>query len=123
MRNEHALPLLSQPISKVEMGRIEPRYVTRITWYLEHVLNCEITPLVDREGYLVRFPEGTVEETYSGQSTQWMHRTTIRLPNGQTLQKYVSAPLNPRLHGQTMLTFPTSILEGPEPARHRSRKG
>ncbi|HVU67779.1 MAG TPA: hypothetical protein VHD63_11640 [Ktedonobacteraceae bacterium] len=122
MRNEHTIPLLSQPISKMEMDRVEQRYVTRITWYLEHVLHCEITPLVGREGFLIHFPEGTVEETYGGQSTQWVRRTTIRLPGGQTLQKYVSAPLNPTLHGQTMLTFPTSILEGPEPRRHKRKK-
>lgn len=114
MRNENTTLLLSRPLCEVEMDQMDQRYTTRVQWYLEHELHCRVTPLDDREGYLIEFPEGTVEETHRGQSTQWTHRTTIRLPDGTTLQKYVTAPLNPTLRGQTMLAFPTSILNGPE---------
>ena len=115
MRNEHIALLHSQPISDVKIDMMDQRYISRVQWYLEHDLHCKVTSLNEYEGYLVEFPEGTVEETYSGQSTQWTHRTTIRLPHGQTLQKYVTAPLNPTQRSQTMLTFPNSILNGPEP--------
>lgn len=115
MSDEDVRPLLSRPIREIEMDRMEQRYVTRVQWYLEQELHCSITYMSERGKYLVRFPEGTVEETYRGQSTQWTHRTTIRFPGGTTLQKYVSAPLNSMQRGHTMLSFPHRVLDGPEP--------
>lgn len=115
MRDDNGKPLLSRPIREIEMDRIDQRYVRRVQWYLENELHCSITYISERSRYLIRFPEGTVEETYQGQSTQWTHRTTIRFPGGTTLQKYVSAPLNPLQRGQTMLAFPHRVLDGPEP--------
>jgi hypothetical protein len=122
MRDEDVKPLLSQPIREIEMDRMDQRYVARVQWYLEQELRCSVTYLSERGKYLVRFPEGTVEETYRGQSTQWTHRTTIRFPGGETLQKYVSAPLNPTQRGQTMLSFPHGVLDGPEPPRQERRR-
>lgn len=121
MRDENAMPLLSQPISEVEMDKMDPRYINRVKWYLEHELHCTVAPLSQREGYLVRFPAGTVEETYSGESTQWTHKTTIRFPDGATLQKYVTSALNPAQESQTMLAFPNSVLDGPEPPLHKTK--
>lgn len=115
MSDEDVRPLLSRPIREIEMDRMEQRYVTRVQWYLERELHCSMTYLSERGKYLVRFPEGTVEETYRGQSTQWTHRTTIRFPGGTTLQKYVSAPLNSLQRSHTMLSFPHRVLDGPEP--------
>ncbi len=122
MRDETAVPLLSRPIREVEMSRMDQQYVTRVQWYLEHELQCSITYIRERGVYLIRFPEGTVEETYAGQSTQWTYKTTIRLPDGATLQKYVSAPLNPTQQSQTMLTFPNRVLDGPEPPLRGGRR-
>ncbi|HVU66863.1 MAG TPA: hypothetical protein VHD63_07040 [Ktedonobacteraceae bacterium] len=122
MREDDGKPLLSMPIREIEMDRMEQRYVTRVLWYLEHELHCSITYLSERGMYLIRFPEGTLEETYRGQSTQWTRRTTIRFPGGTTLQKYVSAPLNPRQRGQTMLAIPHRVLDGPEPPHEVCRQ-
>jgi hypothetical protein len=115
VRDENNTPLISQPISEIKMDKMDQQYVSRVQWYLEHHLHCRITSLSDREGYIILFPEGTVEETYMGQSTQWTRRTTIRFPDGATLQKYVTSPLNATQRGQTMLAFPNSVLDGPEP--------
>ncbi|HEY3993673.1 MAG TPA: hypothetical protein VGM01_12460, partial [Ktedonobacteraceae bacterium] len=112
MRNENATLLLSQPISEIAIDQVDQRYLTRVQWYLEHELQCKITPLAGRDGHLIVFPAGTVEETYEGQSTQWTHKTLIRFPGGSTLQKYVASPLNPTQRAQTMLAFPNSILDG-----------
>lgn len=122
MRDENAKPLLSRPICKLEMDKMDPQYVARVQWYLEHELQCSITYIREREKYLICFPEGTVEETYMGQSTQWTHRTTIRFPDGATLLKYVSSPLNSTQRAQTMLAFPNRILDGPEPPQQRKRR-
>lgn len=121
MRDENAVPLLSQPISEVEMDKMDPKYIARVRWYLEQELHCTVTPLSQRDGYLIHFPEGTVEETYSGESTQWTHKTTIRLPDGTTLQKYVISPLNVAQRGQTMLAFPNTVLDCPEPPRRTGK--
>lgn len=122
MNNENVKPLLSRPIREIEMDKMDQQYVTRVKWYLEQELHCSITYVSEREKYLVRFPEGTVEETYSGQSTQWTHRTTIRLPGGNTLLKYVSSPLNSTQSSQTMLAFPHRVLDGPEPPGQEQRQ-
>ncbi|HEY0753640.1 MAG TPA: hypothetical protein VGD98_06730 [Ktedonobacteraceae bacterium] len=122
MNNEDVRPLLSRAITEIEMDRMDQRYVTRVKWYLEHELHCSITYMSEQGKYRVCFPEGTVEETYRGQSTQWTHRTTIRFPNGMTLQKYVSAPLNSMQRGQTMLSFPHGVLDGPEPPVQEERR-
>lgn len=122
MRDEENRPLLSRPIREIEMDKMDQQYVTRVQWYLEHELQCSITYLRECERYLIRFPEGTVEETYGGQSTQWTHRTTIRLPNGATLQKYVSSPLNAAQQCRTMLAFPHRVLDGPEPPHQERRQ-
>ncbi len=123
MRDEDARPLLSRPIREIEMDRIDQKYATRVQWYLEHELYCTVTCMGERDMYLIRFPEGTLEETYRGQSTQWTHCTTIRFPSGVTLQKYVSAPLNAMQRGQTMLSFPREVLDGPEPPCLEKRQG
>ena len=115
MRDEDAGPLLSRPIREIEMDRMDPKYVTRVQWYLEHELCCSVTYMRERDTYLIRFPAGTLEETYRGRSTQWTHCTTIRFPSGAMLQKYVSAPLNALQSSQTMLSFPHHVLDGPEP--------
>ena len=99
MRNEGEKPLISKPISEVTIDQMDQQYVTRVKWYLEHELRCKITPLNEQRGYLIQFPEHTTEEVYAGQSTQWTYRTTIRLPNGVTLTKYVMSPLNPAQRG------------------------
>lgn len=119
MRDKNTTPLISRPISEMKMDKMEQHYVGRVQWYLEHDRHCHITSLSDREGYLILFPEGTVEETYMGQSTQWTRRTTIRFPDGATLQKYVTSPLNPTQSSQTMLAFPNSVLDGPEASKQR----
>src|SRR5579859_6118715 len=103
VKNENATLLLAQPISAIEIDKVDQQYITRVKWYLEHELHCRMLPLIDRDGYLVTLPEGTLEETYAGQSTQWTHRTTIRFPSGITLQKYMVSPLNPSQRAQTML--------------------
>lgn len=121
MREEDTRPLLSRPIREIEMGRIDRQYVARVRWYLEHELHCSITYRRERGMYLICFPEGTVEETYGGQSTQWTHRTTLRFPDGTTLQKYVSSPLNSTQRSQTMLSFPHWVLDGPEPPRKKKK--
>lgn len=122
MRDEDTKPLLSRPIREIEMDKMDQRYVARVRWYLEHELHCRITYARERDMYLICFPEGTVEETYRGQSTRWTHRTTVRFPDGATLQKYVSSPLNQTQRSQTMLSFPHRVLDGPEPPRKKRRR-
>lgn len=115
MSDDAIRPVLSRPISAIDIDEMEPQYVTRVQWYLEQELHCRVTYLREQGCYHISFPEGTIEETYPGQSTQWTHRTTIRLPDGTTLPKVVRAPLNATQHHQTMLAFPSRVLDGPEP--------
>ncbi len=115
---DDALLLLSRPIQEVEINLLDPIYVARVQYYLEHELGCSFTYMSERGGfYLVRFPPGTVEETYAGRSTQWTTVTTIRLPNGVTLSKHVRAPLNPSQSRRVSLAFPNAILDRPEKSR------
>lgn len=116
MRDAQASLLLSRPIGEMRMDQIDPQYVTRVLWYLEQELRCQVTPLSSQQGYLIRFPAGTVEEIYAGQSTQWTYRTTIRFLDGRTLTKYVQTQLSLPHASRTLLAFPTSVLEGPEPS-------
>lgn len=88
-------PLHSRPIEEVRISVFDQQYIARVQWYLEHELHCSMTYMSEEGGfYLIRFPEGTVEEVYTGRSTQWTYETTIRFPNGVTLKKYSRAPLN-----------------------------
>jgi len=116
-------PLLSTPLREIEIDQVEQRYLTRVRFYLEQELQCCMIYVRERATYLIQFPEGTVEETYRGQSTPWTYRTNLRLPGGTTLQKYVTAPLNPMQRGRTMLAFPTRILESPASGRSKGQHG
>lgn len=119
MRDGNNKLLRSRPISEIKIDSMERQYVTRVQWYLEQELHRRMTFLSDQRGYLIHFPEGTLEEVYPGQSTGWTYKTTIRFPNGATLTKYVTSPLSSTQRGLTMLTFPTALLEGPEPPQIR----
>ena len=109
MNEEAARPLLTKPLTTIVMS-LDPRYLSRVTRYLEG-LQCTVRQ--EGEGYRVIFPEGTVEEVYMGQSTQWTTRTTVRLPAGTTLTKLVSHPLNETQTQRTLLAFPKALLDAP----------
>ncbi len=80
--------LQAKPISEMVISRIELPFIARVWRYLES-LGCQVTYLRAQNGYHVTFPTGTTENVYAGQSTPWTHRTTLRLPGGQMLTKYV----------------------------------
>ncbi len=103
-----------KPITEVIMGPMERQYVSRVTYYLEH-LGCRISPLSDSQGYHIYLPEGSMEEVILWKSTQWKYQTIINLPGGQKLSKYILTSFNPSRQSIVMLAFPISVLEGPEP--------
>lgn len=115
MREAENQPVQTKQIGELVIGPIDPQHLSRIRWYLERVLSCHMVMLPAQRGYIIQFPAGTVEEIYAGQSTPRTFRTTIRFANGVTLAKYVFSPLHAGMRGQTVLAFPTSLLEGPEP--------
>jgi hypothetical protein len=103
-------PVQVKPITELTMSRMEPKYISHVCAYLQNVLGCQVEQLASGKTH-IRFPQGTVEETYMGQSTQWTHRTLIRFPTGQTLTKYVSVILHNPTQATTMLAFPNEVLE------------
>ena len=108
---ENAEPLLSQPISEITIERLKRQFIARIRRYLEHELQCELTTL-ENGGYLIQFPQGTVEEIYAGESSLYSYNSTIRFPNGATLTKHVYYPINETQSSKTTtLHFPKSVLE------------
>ncbi|SRR5258707_15696859 len=106
---DRATFLQSKPISEIVISHVDQVYVTRIKSYLES-LGCRVTYQGERGRYHIQFPEGTTDNTYAGQSTQWTHRTTIRLLGGQRLTKYVVVSLPKTDNSITMLAFPNDIL-------------
>lgn len=94
----------------------ERRYpkTRRVYWYLEHVLECKVESEPDGRHHII-FPDGTVEEIYPGQSTLWTYKTTLRFPNGRTLSKYETVNIRDMTTISTLLAFPNTILDGPEP--------
>jgi hypothetical protein len=117
MGQDQERPLLSQLIREVRMTVFDRQYRARVRRYLEQELHCSMTYMSSAGGgyYLLRFPEGTVEETYAGRSTQWTHETTIRFPDGTTLKKYSRAPLKDTQPSRVDLAFPERLLDGPAP--------
>ena len=108
-------PLRSVPITEMVMSEMDAQYKTRILFYMRHELHCKVEPLEGKAGYYIQFPPGTREETYPGQSTQWNHRTTLRFPTGQTLARCISINVRDSKRSTTLLAFPNTILDGPEP--------
>lgn len=104
-------PLFTKPIRELKIDLFDMQYVLKVQYYLERTLGCAMTYVGD--GYLVRFPEGKVEETYMGRETQWTRETTIRLPNGVTLTKFSRSALNTSQKPRVDLAYPNAILDVP----------
>ncbi len=102
--------LSSKPIRELEVNALDTCYVDCVRFYLEHELGASLT-YIQNGWYLVKFPEGSREETYAGHSTSYTSETTIRLPSGETLKKLILYPLNEQQRKLTGLAFPTRILE------------
>lgn len=98
----------SKPITEIVMSPMELRYTKYVYGYLRS-LGCQVTPA--GFGHRIKLPEGTMEETYRGQSTTWTRKTVIRFPTGQALTKYVASQLPHIEVTTTMLAFPVEVLE------------
>lgn len=101
--------LISIPIRELEISYLDARYAEPVRWYLEHELGCRLTYLVDGR-YLLRFPEGTKEETWTGRSTYYTRETTIRLPDGKQLTRIVRMSVDGGTR-QVGLSFPNKTFE------------
>lgn len=110
--------LYAAPIREIITDMIDPCYVETVRRYLEHDLGCEFTSM-GNGCYLIRFPEGTMEEVHRGRSTQWTRETTLCFHNGTTLTKYVFSPLNESQRERIGLAFPSAILDRPATERKR----
>jgi hypothetical protein len=91
--------LSSTPIQELCDNMLNPAYFTRLQQYLEKGCGCSCTVL-DDNSVVVHFPDGAIEEEYTGKSTPWRRETTIRLPNEVKLIKRVYPPM---MEGEKML--------------------
>ena len=105
--------IMSTTISNLTID-IEQRYIKAVKSYLES-RGCSVSSKEGEEDkYLVTFPQGTQEEVYMGQSTQWTTCTTMRLPNGKKLERVTLHPLNSEQKRITTFMIPKSLLEKKE---------
>jgi hypothetical protein len=84
--------LSSTPIQQLRDNMLNPASFTQFQCYLEKACGCSCLLMADHS-VVVRFPEGTLEEEYTGMSKPWRRETTIRLPNGVKLIKRLYPPL------------------------------
>jgi hypothetical protein len=71
---------------------LNPAHFIAFQRYLEQECGCTCTAL-DDNSVVVHFPDGAIEEEYTGKSTTWRKETTIRLPNGVRLIKRMYPPM------------------------------
>jgi hypothetical protein len=91
--------LSSTPIQEIRDNMLNPASFVQFQRYLEKECGC-CCAAMDDHCVVVRFPAGTVEEEYAGQSTVWRRETTIRFPNGVKLIKRVYPPM---IEGEKLL--------------------
>ena len=112
--------LESTPIKELTDNTLNLVYFSAYQWYLEKECGCGVTYMSSGSA-LVRFPEGTLEEVYSGRSTQWVRETMILLPNKTRLKKVVRTPLSEGEKTLVALLLPKGVYGEPKEAgRERS---
>jgi hypothetical protein len=112
----------SLPLQELRDNMLNPACYVPFQRYLEKACGCSCLLMADHS-VVVRFPEGTVEEEYAGQSSSWRRETTLCLPNGVKLIKRVYPALMEGEKALVALVLPQSAWEkGGEQREHAAHE-
>ena len=104
------------PISELRIALMDQQSVARIQGYLEQKLQCRMT-YFSQGYYLVRFPEGTIEEESPKPDPRYREETVLRFPDGATLRKCVKWPCMRPGCTHISLFLSDELEEKPKPGR------
>jgi hypothetical protein len=99
----------STPIDEMCDTMLNPASFIAFQRYLGKECGCTCIALDDKS-IIIHFPEGTMEEEYTGRSTMLKRETTIRLPNDVKLIKRVHLPMMEGQKELVALLLPKNVF-------------
>lgn len=101
-------PLASRAIKSLVIS-VDTKYVSAVERY---ALSLGCTLLFRDNTFTLYFPDGTMEETWGGRSTQWTETRTIRLPSGEEITKLTLHALDGSREAVTTISIPNVFFDG-----------
>lgn len=109
------------PIIEIRLEMMDQDNALKARNYLEGQLHCRMTYM--SEGYyLVKFPDGTVEEECPEPNPRYREETVIKLPNGAMLRKCVKWPCLHLGCTHIRLLIPEGLEETPRRMKYGTKR-